>query len=89
MVRTNEVNGLNAILALSDDLDSAYRIQEVFELFARKPFIVDDQRSHCHSLEPATMSIGQNGWFRIGRRAGGKACYPQPGYDRSRRSRGR
>src|SRR3984957_14473901 len=48
MVRTNEVDGLNAILPLGDDLDSAHRIQEVFELFARKPFIVDDQRSHCH-----------------------------------------
>ena len=50
MVSTNKVDRLNAILALGDDLDSSRRIQKVFELLSRKPFIVDDQRSHGHVI---------------------------------------
>ena len=50
MVSANQVDGLDAVLALGDDLDSSRGIQKVFELLARKPFIVDDQRSHRHVI---------------------------------------
>ena len=50
MVSTDQVNRLNAVLALGDDLDSSRRVEEVFELLTRKPFIVDDQRSHWHVI---------------------------------------
>ena len=48
MVRMNQMDRLDAILALGDDLDSSRRVEKVFELFAREPFIVDDQSSHWH-----------------------------------------
>src|SRR5258708_33675131 len=50
MMSANQVDRLDAILALGDDLNSSLGVQQVFELFARKPFIVDDQRSHWHVI---------------------------------------
>jgi hypothetical protein len=57
MVRVNEMDRLDAIFALGNDLDSSRRVQKVFELFARKPFIVDDQSSHGHKKVVAERSL--------------------------------
>ncbi len=54
MVSANQMDGLDAVLALGDDLDSSRGVQKVFELFAREPFIVDDERSHWHVIERST-----------------------------------
>jgi hypothetical protein len=44
------MNGLDAVLALGDNLNSSRTVQKVFELFAREPFVVHDERSHWHVL---------------------------------------
>ena len=96
MVSANQVDRLNAILALGDDLHPARGVQQVFELLARKPFIVDDQRSHGHVIGGTSYTImsigsgrkpGQCGRVRIGRHAAARAYYPKPDYGRNRRSR--
>ena len=61
MVGANQVDRFDAILALGDDFDPSGRVQKVFELFAREPFIVDDQSGHCHRkavISPAPLSRG-------------------------------
>ena len=97
MVSTNQVDRLDAVLALGDDLNPSRRVQKVFEFFAREPFIVDDERSHGHGLlehfhwnnVPPSVTKGFTAPLRIERHGGERAYYPRPSHGRNRRNRRR